>query len=226
MASRARDVLAALALSSGLLIAPQAHAESSGTTVHVVESGDTLWQIAQDAGTDVATLRQLNDLQDDDVLSLGQTLKLTAALAPTKPATYTVSEGDTLSSIAVQLGTTTAALADANQLDDPDKLKIGTQLILPGASAPSSRTTAPSAPSDRRAPSAAARRAVSGRQITVTYTVQSGETLSQIARQFDVRWEAIAQASGLDDPNRIVAGAVLKVPLPGYEHVVKAGETL
>jgi cell wall-associated NlpC family hydrolase len=62
--------------------------------------------------------------------------------------------------------------------------------------------------------------------VLVAYTVQSGETLNQIARQFNVRADAIAQSSGLDDPNRLAVGAVLKVPLPGHEHVVSAGETL
>src|SRR2546429_177837 len=33
-------------------------------------------------------------------------------------------------------------------------------------------------------------------------------------------------ASGLADPNRLSVGLVLKVPLPGKEHVVSAGETL
>jgi len=54
--------------------------------------------------------------------------------------------------------------------------------------------------------------------------VQAGETLSQIAKQFDIRSDAIAQATALDDPNRLSIGTVLKVPLPGHEHEVKAGE--
>src|SRR5438094_10450514 len=36
----------------------------------------------------------------------------------------------------------------------------------------------------------------------------------------------IFQVSGSDEPKRLSLGAVLKVPLPGHEHVVKAGETL
>src|SRR5436190_18164138 len=103
MASRAPHVLVALALVCGLLGAPQAHAEPVSTTVHVVESGDTLWQIAQDAGIDVPTLMRLNDLQDGDVLGIGQTLKLAAAVPAAPPAaasvstpgkSYTVADGD------------------------------------------------------------------------------------------------------------------------------------
>jgi cell wall-associated NlpC family hydrolase len=64
------------------------------------------------------------------------------------------------------------------------------------------------------------------RSLLVSYTVQAGETLNQIARQFDVRADTIAQASGLDDMNKLPLGTVLKVPVPGKEHVVSAGETL
>src|SRR5438874_3884502 len=120
---------------------PGAFAEtgSAAAPVHVVESGDTLWQIAQDAGSDVATLMRLNDLQDGDVLVVGRSLKLPSAgpaavaapasvtagaSASTSPRTYTVADGDTLWSIAQQLGTNTAALIDANKLDDPDRLAL------------------------------------------------------------------------------------------------------
>ncbi|HYW88932.1 MAG TPA: LysM domain-containing protein, partial [Chloroflexota bacterium] len=133
-------MLAIISSALSLLVASGAYAESSGTSVHVVEPGDTLWQIAQDAGTDVASLAKLNGLQEDDVIAVGQSLKLPGAAAPAsgsasapgRARTYTVADGDTLSSIALQLGTTSAALVDANHLDDPDRLAIGTELIAPG----------------------------------------------------------------------------------------------
>jgi peptidoglycan DL-endopeptidase LytF len=206
----------------GLLLAPAAWAQSA---VRVVEPGDTLWQIAVDAGVDVATLRQVNGLEEGDALQIGQSLKLPGAPAAPAPSgkKYSVAEGDTLSSIAQQFGTTTAVLVDLNKVEDADRLALGTELSVPsGAASPPA-----SAPAPAQASAAAARAsAATHKSIVVSYTVQSGETLLQIARQFDVRSDAIAQASGLDDPNKLRVGAVLKVPLPGYEHVVKPGETL
>jgi cell wall-associated NlpC family hydrolase len=62
--------------------------------------------------------------------------------------------------------------------------------------------------------------------VLVSYTVQPGETLNQIARQFDVRSDAIVQASNLDDANKLSVGSVLKIPVAAREHVVTDGETL
>ena len=140
-------------------------AEPSPPGTHVVEQGDTLWGIATDAGVDVATLLQLNGLTEGDLLQIGQTLKLSgsagsaaaaggsAASAPSAraaaPRSYTVAEGDTLWSIAQQLETSTAALVEANQLDEPDRLKVGATLVVPTASggsgsAAAARSAAPS----------------------------------------------------------------------------------
>ncbi len=275
-------VVALLCGALGLIVAPTTSAQVGGPSVHVVESGDTLWQIAVDAGTDVATLQKLNELQDGDLLAVGRSLKVPSggarastvtgggaaggaggagggAASAAAARTYTVADGDTLWDIAQQLGTSTAALIEANNLDDPDRLAVGTVLVAPAgarstarsggssgsggssspaaASATSSPSSASSAASASNASSAAGSVAAAGvagssssgtarKGIVVSYTVQQGETLSQIAKQFDLRADAIASASGLEDANRIVVGAVLKVPLPGYEHVVKQGETL
>lgn len=47
---------------------------------------------------------------------------------------------------------------------------------------------------------------------TVTYTVESGDTLSAIARRFNTTVEALCEANGIEDPNRIRAGQVLTIP--------------
>ena len=49
----------------------------------------------------------------------------------------------------------------------------------------------------------------------VYHTVQSGETLSQIAAGYSVTMEVIVAANGLSDPNHIVAGQKLLIPAPG-----------
>src|SRR5262252_4332670 len=90
--------LATVALST--LFAPLAvHAEPNpSSNVHVVQLGDTLLQIALDAGTDSDSLATLNGLGDANVLSVGQTLKLPARSAATGAAPTTSAPSTTTAS--------------------------------------------------------------------------------------------------------------------------------
>ena len=56
---------------------------SSSTTTYTVKSGDTLSEIAAKYKTTVAKLTSLNGLRDPDRLTVGQTLKVPGAAAPT-----------------------------------------------------------------------------------------------------------------------------------------------
>lgn len=58
---------------------------------------------------------------------------------------YTVVAGDTLAKIARRVGTTTAALSDANCLDNPDLLEVGQALHVPQLPPPPTITPVPTA---------------------------------------------------------------------------------
>src|ERR1700730_9777963 len=71
--------LAAVATVASLLAAPvatRAYADSPGATTHVVQAGETLSDIASSVGVDSATLVALNSLDDANVLSIGQSIRL------------------------------------------------------------------------------------------------------------------------------------------------------
>ncbi len=117
----------------------------------------------------------------------------TTASACATSAVHTVQSGETLSGIARQYGVTEAAIAQANGLTNPHMIYAGRRLVTPLCSRVPVLSTA------------------SGTAQTI-HTVQSGETLSGIARQYGVTEATIAQANGLANPNAIYAGHRLAIP--------------
>ena len=106
-------------------------------------------------------------------------------------ATYTIRSGDTLGGIAQRQGVSTAALARANGIDDPNRIYAGQVLTIPGTASPAAAAPAPRG---------------------VRHVVASGETMGAIARRYGVSVAVLARANGIRDPNRIPAGAVLTLP--------------
>ena len=102
-----------LTLSSCLLAASVASAQNV-----TVQPKDTLWSIAKRAGTDVATLKQLNGLTSDQIRP-GLVLELPggAEQATAAAHTVTVQAGDTLYDIAVAHGVSVSDLIAFNDLD-------------------------------------------------------------------------------------------------------------
>ncbi len=61
----------------------------------------------------------------------------------------------------------------------------------------------------------------------ITYTVQNGDTLSQIAQKYNISTETIKWANDLSDVDSIAPGDKLKIlPVSGVAHTVKSGDTV
>jgi spore germination protein len=58
------------------------------------------------------------------------------------------------------------------------------------------------------------------------HVVKHGDTLWQLARQYHVSTDRIAQANNLPDPNKLVVGQALVVPTSDEVHIVQSGESL
>jgi LysM repeat protein len=112
--------------------------------------------------------------------------------------THTVQRGETLSSIALRYGTTWQAIAQANNLSNPNAIYVGQKLKVPtSASSGSSGGTSGGSSGCR-----------------IRHTVKQGEWVWQIARNYGVSPYDILSANGLtvQSANTIYAGKVLCIP--------------
>ncbi|MEA2685539.1 MAG: hypothetical protein QOE93_734 [Actinomycetota bacterium] len=111
---------------------PRTGTGSSSTAGYVVRRGDTLSEIADRLGVPAADLAQANGIDDPDLVQEGMVLVLPGP-GGGAAAGYVVREGDTLTGVADRLDTTVDVLVEANALDDPDFLTVGTLLTVPGS---------------------------------------------------------------------------------------------
>ena len=95
--------------------------------LYVVKSGDTIYQIARRYSTSMDGIISANQLQNPNVLSVGQAL-----IIPNKETRHTVSRGDTLYSIARRYGVSLQRLIAANpQITNPSRIYPGQTIVIP-----------------------------------------------------------------------------------------------
>ncbi len=168
-----------------------------------VQSGDTLAGIALSFGVDVRALRAINGLVDTSNadLTAGQELILPATgeeLRVIQPAQfYTVETGDSLGMIAKEQGITLLELMDANGIRNPDQLNVGQELVLPAPVDAEAVETPPIGPQRRG---------------FYYYTVQPGDTLSELAKEFDSTMLALLEFNNLPDEETVYTGLQLRIP--------------
>lgn len=129
---------------------------------------------------------------------------------------YTIRQGDTLSEIANQYGTTVQELVDINQLANPN-------LIYPGQTLRIATNSTVNGSETRGTGS-------------ITYTVQRGNTLSQIANAYGVSVNHIVEINNIQNPNLIYPGEKLRITesnnttlnpvLQNNYYTVQLGDTL
>ena len=125
---------------------------------------------------------------------------------------YTVKQGDTLSSIAKAHGSTVSSLRAANGLSG-DTIRVGQQLKVPGsrATASSSGGTKSGGTKSGGTKSGESKPSAGGSSSGGTYTVKSGDSLWEIARRNNTTVAKIKSANGLSSDNLSI-GQKLKLP--------------
>lgn len=124
--------------------------------------------------------------------------------------TIVVQRGDTLSYLAYKYGTTVKSIVDLNDIANPNLIYIGERIVIPTTN-----------------------NAINNFE-TKTYIVKSGDTLSEIARKFNVTVQSIAIENNISNPNYIYVGERLIIEDVRYDrhetghsiYIVKPGDTL
>ncbi len=103
------------------------------TSAHTVRAGETLREIAAANSTTVAALAAANHLADADLILVGQKLAIPGPEAAPPPPPTRCAPGTRSGSIASRHGTSVSALVQLNQLSNPNLIRIGQVLKVPGA---------------------------------------------------------------------------------------------
>jgi len=216
--------------------APSQLPPPSAATSYQVVSGDTLSSIARRHNTSVAALQRANGLSSD-TLQIGQSLLIPSAAAPpgevaasppypapTSPQpspapasqpsstsfTHTVQPGETLSAIANRYSVPVGAIvASTPDLTNPNQLKIGQQLTIPGAAAHSIAPPPTSPPT--QAPTRTASSPPSYASL-LNYELRPGESIDSIAPKFGSSTAEIVRINGLQSASAVRPGDIILVP--------------
>lgn len=137
---------------------------------------------------------------------------------------HTVSRGDTVSRIADLYGSSTAAIIQANGLNNNALIFVGQALIVP-VRIPNPATETPSpTPLVPVTATPVLGGQNPGGSFTTVYVVQPGDTLLAIARRFNTTLSGIIALNNITNPNRVLVGQRLVVPV-GQPPVVQPPAT-
>lgn len=194
---------------------------------HQVQPGDVLVNIAAQYGTTVDLLVQINNIANQHQIDVGQILLIPTPIPPTLEATirptvtlyptdsaaadgasatavppwhtiYVVQIGDTLDEIAREHDTTVQAIVDLNDIANPGRINPGQEIRIP------SRFPTPTPP-----PTSTPLPTI----IPVTYTVQPGDTIANIAARYGISAVELAQVNGIAVGAQLTVGLELTIPV-------------
>ncbi|CAM4096137.1 LysM peptidoglycan-binding domain-containing protein [Acinetobacter pragensis] len=206
---------------------------------YTVQSGDTLSGIASRYNLGMDYIANVNGINRNTGLRVGQKLQLTSDAPEDKPEvkasvkaeaktvskndksaaglmpdTHTVKSGETLTSIAQKYKLQLAYLADLNDLSRTSTVRIGQKLKITG-DLPEIEKTA-----------AAAKSAPVSARSTESYTVKSGESLNSIASRTGLSVAELVDMNNLSARAGLRVGQKIQLPKTVAEYRIKRGDTL
>ena len=190
---------------------------NTNSATHKVSAGESLTAIARKYNISLHALAKENGLSITDGVLIGQTLKLpsdaktanttmantSSSPSVNKPESYTVRAGDSLTSVAATHGLTVGQLASYNNLANDAHILIGQRLWLVAGKVKRQPVSAQT-PSRQSTSTANTNSA--------THKVSAGESLTAIARRYNISLHALAKENGLSVTDGVLIGQTLKLP--------------
>lgn len=161
----------------------------SNVTV-TVEPGDTLSYIAYRYGTTVNSIVRLNNIQNPNLIYVGQRLLIRTTenvKQGNSTVYYTVKYGDTLSKIAKEYNITVQSIASENNISNPNIIYVGQILRIQTL-----------------------RYDVHATGNTI-YLVKYGDTLSKIALRYNTSVNELVRLNNIQNPNLIYVGEKIRI---------------
>lgn len=183
---------------------------------YVVQSGDTMFAIAKRFNVTAAALAEENDLKAGAAIKKGQKLLLPEGFKDKGPIKTT--------QVIPSAPSTTVAEAEA--------APTAPRPTTPAATSPRPARQAAAEETSEPATTSTTTLSVTGSVVTVAgprqiHTVKSGDTLTAIARKFDMSVSELAEANKLDTDKPLKLGLKIKGPATTQKaYSVQTGDTL
>ena len=165
-----------------------------------VQPGQTLSDIAADYGVSVGYLMRMNGIRNSDFVEAGSRLSVPGPEIHAGPGRHRVQSGESLSTIAGRYRVSSRDLMIVNGLRNPNHVEVGQTLKLPSHAVIA-----------KAKPKAAPINVVPGAS---QHTVGRGQTLTQIARAYQLPVATLIDLNAINDPNKVKVGTTLYLKAP------------
>ena len=151
--------------------------------IYIVQSGDTLYDIAKRFNTTVEALAHYNGIADPNVIKIGQMIRIPEMEDGECVPIHIIKSGDSLQQIADMHDTTVHEIARLNGIQNPDYIEAGRVLRLPKDAKYN------------------------------CYRVEQGDSLWKIAQKYGVTVTQLINENRLKKPSLIYPGQIIRIPV-------------
>lgn len=184
---------------------------------HKVTKGDTLWSISKQYNLSLKLISDLNNIEDKDILSIGQIIKISQDNLPAADYNmHIVNKGETLWLIARKYNLSVELILATNDIANSELISIGQEMKIPShKNAVAETKIVNQAVIDKKNDNINNNISQPENAEPIVYTVKAGDNLWNISRKYGVSVEVIVSVNNLKEKNLLSIGQKLEIPAIG-----------